>query len=144
MFFLKTLPTQAMVKRYSDDYSDGNADIISNRLKTLREYSLLIRAIDEYFASHGLSQLRFLVLMVIDREAERDSLYAHEVADRLDVSKPVLSRAIKKLIEQSYLHSEKDSKDSRASTLSITKQGSDKLASVLPGYFQILTEEPSE
>lgn len=139
MFFLKELPTQAMIHRYSDEFFPGHAESVANTLKELREYSALIRQLDDYFASHNLSQLRFLVMMVIDRELDRNSLYAYEIAERLDVSKPVLSRAIKKLTEDSLLISTKDLKDARAILLLLTPAGKKLLNEILPEYFQILS-----
>ncbi|MFT2089938.1 MarR family winged helix-turn-helix transcriptional regulator [Paraglaciecola sp. 2405UD69-4] len=140
MFFLKELPTHAMVKRYSNEFSPNKSHEISKKLQGLREYSLLIRALDDYFSSYELSQLRFLILMVIDRELQRDWLYASEITERLDVSKPVLSRAIKNLLTEQLLNKEKDTQDARASKLSITTQGKALLTEILPGYFKILTD----
>ena len=139
MFFLKELPTDAMVSRYGSEYSVAEVEGITSTLKELRKYSLLTRKLDEYFTSHNLSQLRFLVMMVIDRELDRNCLYAYEIADRLDVSKPVLSRAIKKLLEDALLSATKDLKDSRAVSLSLTLSGQKLLKSILPDYFLILT-----
>lgn len=144
MFFLKKLPTQEMVKRYSAEFSADQSLEISNKLEGLREYSVLIRTLDDYFAKYELSQLRFLILMVIDRELERDCLYAYEITERLDVSKPVLSRAIKKLVTDDLLRREKDQKDARASTLSLTLKGQALLTSILPGYFAILTHSSTK
>jgi DNA-binding MarR family transcriptional regulator len=143
MFFLKELPTQAMINRYSDDFFPGQTEDVSNTLKGLREFSSLIRKLDDYFSSHNLSQLRFLVMMVIDRELDRNCLYAYEIAERLDVSKPVLSRAIKKLTEDSLLISTKDVKDARAILLSLTPSSKKLLKSILPDYFHILSSKPT-
>jgi len=139
MFFLKELPTQAMITRYSDEFCPDQSQQIAQRLEGLREYSSLIRKLDDYFASHGLSQLRFLILMAIDRELDREWLYASELVSRLDVSKPVLSRAVKKLVEDALLCAKKDEDDGRAVTLALTKKSQALLKSILSGYFNILT-----
>ncbi|GAA6183213.1 MULTISPECIES: MarR family winged helix-turn-helix transcriptional regulator [Alteromonadaceae] len=141
MFFLKELPTQAMINRYSEDYFPERSEDVAKKLQGLREYSTLIRKLEDYFASHNLSQLRFLVMMVIDREPDRDHLLAHEITERLDVSKPVLSRAIKKLIAASLLSSKKDKQDARAVLLSLTPTSKELLRSILPGYFDILSAQ---
>ncbi|MEO9508065.1 MAG: MarR family transcriptional regulator, partial [Nonlabens ulvanivorans] len=92
----------------------------------------------------NLSQLRFLILMAIDRETDRAWLYASELASRLDVSKPVLSRAIKKLTEDTLLCATKDKEDGRAVTLALTEKSEALLKSILPGYFDILVPVHSE
>lgn len=138
MFFLKELPTSSMVQRYSKDYFPQDACLVSQRLKMLRDASTLVRRIEQYFASLNISQLKFLILMVIDRELERDWLYAHEIAERLDVSKPVLSRAIKSLVDSGFIQTDKDKNDARAVMLTLTNDGKAKFESLLPGYFDIL------
>ena len=59
----------------------------------------MIRKLERYFAGHGLSQLKFHVMIVIDREPEHDSLRQSDIAERIDVSKPVLHRTIGALVD---------------------------------------------
>ena len=139
MFFLKELPTEAMLDNYAKELSDTHKTNIMQALDTMRQASLLVRSIDQYFASNELSQLRFLILIVIDRELERDYLSPNEIATRLDVSKPVLTRTIKKLIDDGLLISEEDKFDKRAKQISLTDAGKARLYAVLPGYFEKLT-----
>ena len=100
MFFLKELPTEQMVKDYVAKTGVGSTDTISKALLMLREASHLIRLLDAYFSSHDLSQLKFLILVVIDREPEIDSLRQSEINQRLDISKPVLNRTINSYLKQ--------------------------------------------
>ena len=94
MFFLKELPTKAMLDKYTGDLTSDEKTSITEALGIMRQASLLVRNIETYFSSHDLSQLRFLILIVIDREPDRTSLYAHEIASRLDVSRPVLTLSL--------------------------------------------------
>lgn len=144
MFFLKELPTQEMVERYSKTYCPSQAALVTHKLEMMRDASILVRKLDRYFASHALSQLKFLILLVIDREIEREWLYAYEISERLDVSKPVLSRAIKKLVENGLLKTSKDSEDGRAIVLEVADKGHVLLQELLPEYFQILTTTESD
>ncbi|MCH2256028.1 MAG: MarR family transcriptional regulator [Alteromonas sp.] len=141
MFFLKELPTKAMVENYAELYCPAHSAEVTQRLKMMREASILVRQLDSYFASHDISQLKFLILIVIDRELERDWLYAVEISERLDVSKPVLSRTIKALTDSGFLSTSKDSKDGRAIVLTLTDKGKRTLESLLPDYFNILTKQ---
>jgi len=135
MFFLKELPTKAMIDKYTSHLSTHEKNSIAEALSIMRKASLLVRNIETYFSANDLSQLRFLILIVIDREANRTSLYAHEIASRLDVSRPVLTRTLKKLIEDGLLISINDEVDKRAKKIALTEKGMSCLSDVLPGYF---------
>ncbi len=144
MFFLKELPTRAMLNKYTGHLSDNEKYSIAEALAVMRKASLLVRGIDTYFSANDLSQLKFLILIVIDREPDRDSLYAHEIASRLDVSRPVLTRALKKLIADELLISNDDETDKRAKRIALTKKGATCLSQVLPGYFDKISSLMSE
>ncbi|MEI6893284.1 MAG: MarR family transcriptional regulator [Colwellia sp.] len=135
MFFLKELPTKAMLDKYTSTLSSHEKNSITEALSIMRKASLLVRSIETYFCANDLSQLRFLILIVIDREPNRTSLYAHEIASRLDVSRPVLTRTLKRLIEDGLLTSSHDETDKRAKKIALTEKGITCLSKVLPGYF---------
>ena len=136
MFFLKILPDEASITRFT--HSTDQATKVSRSLQRMRSASLLIRQVDRYFSAYELSQLKFLILIVIERDPERTSLRASEIASRLDVSKPVLHRTIQTLIADGLLVAEKDPQDRRAEQLALTDTGRAKLATVLPGYFDLM------
>jgi len=115
-------------------------DAVEAALVLLRQASVLMRTLDAHFARFETSQLRFLILIVLEREPRKDALTMAEVADRLDVSRPVLTRTIKSLAEAGMLRSKSHHQDGRAKQLTITKQGSRFLAELLPGYYQIIEE----
>jgi len=129
-----------MVERYAADYPNLDVDATLIALHAMREASLLIRRLESYFAAHGLSQLRFLVLIVIDREPDRDALSISEIIDRIDVSKPVMSRTLGKLEADGLVDIGSNDDDGRLKTVRLTATGSAKLASLLPGYYEILAE----
>ncbi len=137
MFFLKELPTRQMIDGYAGQYG-ANAETIATALDMMRRASLLVRRIDAYFAAQGFSQLRFLVLIVIDREPKRTSLRASEIADRLDVSRPVITRTLQNLLKDGLIAERGTDADKRAKRISLTPSGSDRLGALLPGYFRII------
>ncbi len=136
MFFLKTLPSRQMIEGYVAKTREGDSDTIEQALSLLRNASLLIRQLNTYFRNNDFSQLRFLVLVVIDREPERNSLLASELAERLDVSRPVLSRTLKGLIADGLISAKADDRDGRAKQVSLTGSGKQKLSDLMPGYFR--------
>ena len=139
MFFLKSLPTDAMIGRFATQYAPGRAAQIGSTLQLLRDASQLIRQLDSFFARHDLSQLKFLILMVIDREPGRKALRFSDIAARIDVSRPVLSRTVNAMLDAGLLHEAPDEKDARVRHLSITPAGQSAFDALLPEYFVILT-----
>ncbi len=129
-----------MVENYQQDYKQINVNTVEKNLSTLRNASILLRELEEYFASFGLSQLKFLVLIVIDRDLDKNSLTSAEISERIDVSKSVLSRSINKLIDDNLLKSQSDGQDGRTKQLSLTKKGHKTLQSLLPDYFTLISK----
>lgn len=143
MFFLKDLPTRQMVEGYA--LSHGvNPSTIEDALSMMRRASLLIRKLETYFSEHDLSQLRFLIMIVIDREPYRDALTIGEITERLDVKGPVITRTIKVLIEDGLVSVERDEEDGRTRHVSLTAAGKAKLAKVMPGYLHLIEAEMTE
>lgn len=143
MFFLKDLPTQQMVETYATPFG-ANPDSVHDALVMLRRASLLIRRIEAYFAQHDLSQLRFLVLIVVDREQEDQSLTPNEIAQRIDVSKPVITRTLQTLQKDGLITVSNSPTDGRSKRVKLTELGQKRLHGSLPGYYQILSEDMAE
>ncbi|MEM7497021.1 MAG: MarR family transcriptional regulator [Pseudomonadota bacterium] len=140
MFFLKELPTAAMLEGYAARYPDMEAETVSAALTRLRWASLTIRALEAYFAEHGLSQTQFLILMAIDREPERESLLPSEIADRLDISRPIVTNAITRLERTGLVAWEPQGADRRRKPLRLSAAGRERLDALLPGYFRLIHE----
>ena len=99
-----------------------------------------MRALEAYFTAHTLSQTRFLVLIVIDREPERNGLLASEIADRLDVSRPVVTDTVTAMTRAGLLGSAPVTGDGRARRITLTPEGRAVLADLLPGYFALIAD----
>jgi len=138
VFFLKELPSQRMVNGYAERFEGMDPSKVLGALELMRSGSILIRKLDAYFATHDLSQLRFLTLVLIDREPERTALAANEIAEKLDVSRPVVTRTLQGLQQAGLIRISGNKDDARAKEVSLTPLGESKLGEVLPGYFGIL------
>lgn len=138
MFFLKELPDEATLARYAERYPTMQPRVIAEALSMLRSASVLLRELEGYFAGHGLSQTRFLVLIVIDREAQ--SLTLSEVGQRLDVSKPVISRTMAALVREGLVTTRVDEVDRRSQRLQLTDAGRSVLERLLPGYYALIQQ----
>lgn len=139
MFFLRELPTRMMIDGYVSATGVGDVDAVAQALSMMREASQLGRLLDAYFGDHNLSQLKFHILIVIDREPDTDSLRQSEINQRLDISKPVLHRTVASLLKDGWLVRRDDHEDSRAHRLALTDAGKTVLAAILPGYFETIS-----
>ncbi len=144
MFFLKELPSKETLETYAKTYPQMNVEAVQAGLVLMRRASLLEREIEAYFSGYELSQLRFHILIVIDREVARDSLTMTEILARIDVSKPVMTRTLSGLEMQGLITIRGDEKDKRLKHVGLTQMGKDKLHAVLPGYHALINEVMNE
>lgn len=139
MFFLKELPTREILERYHERFPNMKVDMVENALLLMRQASLLLRKLDEYFSGHDFSQLRFFIAIIIDREPEK-KLTASDILKKIDVSKPVMTRTLKALEAAGMIEFLEHDSDRRAKIVTLTRKGKDKLQSILPGYYATIEE----
>ncbi|WP_166350986.1 MarR family transcriptional regulator [Phytoactinopolyspora limicola] len=139
MFLLKELPSRQMMDRYGSRYPDMDVQAVEDALTMMRRASLLIRDLEAYFSGFNLSLLRFLILIVIDREPDRASLTMGEIGERLDVSKPVMTRTIKTLEGDGLITVTQGGQDKRSKVITPTERGKHALDEVLRGYFKLIS-----
>jgi len=141
MFFLKDLPTQEILETYHAKFPAMNVKHVDDALHMLRQASVLMRGLDAYFAAQGLSQLRYLILVVLDREPGRNGLLtASEVAARIDVSRPVMTRTLHSLVRDGWVTMDVHGDDARARLIGLTSAGREKLHQVLPGFYRVIDD----
>ncbi len=141
MFFLKDLPSREMLEVYKEDFPQMDVDDVQTALILLRRASILLRRIEAYFAKHGLSQTRFLILIVLDRElkhGKQGHLLAKEIAEKLDISRPIVTNTLKSMKNNGFIKINTHAQDGRAKLIMLTDIGCEKLYAVLPGYYSIL------
>lgn len=139
MFFLKELPTRDILEQYHRRFPEMKVDMVENALLLMRQASILLRQLDEYFSKHDFSQLRFLIIAILDREREIQHT-ASDILKKLDVSKPVMTRTLKNLEASGMITVSGHEKDKRAKLIALTEKGREKLNSILPGYYETIEE----
>lgn len=143
MFFLKELPTKETIEKYKERFPQMNNEAVDEALRMLRRASLLLRELEAYFSTHGLSQSRFLAMIILDREHNQKGLSAKTLAGRLDISKPVVTKTLKSLERDKYISIAANKMDGRGKWIKLTKSGRQKLNDLLPGYFSIINNAMS-
>jgi DNA-binding MarR family transcriptional regulator len=133
-----------MMQRYADKFPEMDIDKTDEVLVMLRRASLFIRKLEAYFMTHNLSQTRFVILMVLDREPDQEEFVISDLVRRLDVSKPVISNSLKSLEKVGFVAVSDCKSDGRAKKISITDLGRRKVYEILPGYYKMINEESDE
>ncbi len=140
MFFLKELPARDILDAYGRRFPQMDVPCVAAALELLRSASVLLRRLEAYFATHGLSQTRFLILILIDREPEAGGLTATDLAARLDVSKPVVSNTVQALLHEGLLEAAPHERDLRSRRFRLAPAGKARLDALLPGYYELLQQ----
>lgn len=139
MFFLEKLPDIRMLKGFAERFPEMEIDATTACLRLLRGASRLIRRLEAHFSSHGLSQARFLVLVVLERTAAKH-LMPVEIAKQMGISKKNTARLLNFMEEDKLIRRTSHDTDGRASVVTITPKGRSLLDKALPGYYRVLDE----
>ncbi len=113
MFFLKELPSEKIMQRYARRFPEMNIDKTREALHMMRNASLLMRDLENYFRKYHFSMTRFLILIVLDREPELETFTISDLVSRLDISKPVITTTAKRLEQDKMIQFDKNESDAR-------------------------------
>ncbi|HVX77103.1 MAG TPA: MarR family transcriptional regulator [Bradyrhizobium sp.] len=137
MFFLEELPDTRMLKGFAERFPEMEIDATAACLRLLRVASRLIRSLEAHFSRHGLSQARFLVLVVLERTAEKH-LMPVEIAKQMGISKKNTARLLNFMEDDKLIRRTSHDTDGRASVITATPKGRSLLDKALPGYYRVL------
>ncbi|MFP4097873.1 MAG: MarR family winged helix-turn-helix transcriptional regulator [Alphaproteobacteria bacterium] len=140
MFFLKELPSEKIMQRYARRFPEMDIDKTREALHMMRNASLLMRDLENYFRKYHFSMTRFLILIVLDREHELETFTISDLVSRLDISKPVITTTAKRLEQDKMIQFDKNESDARYKKIRITKKGRDTISKIMPGYYKIINE----
>jgi len=139
MFFLEDLPDIRMLKGFAERFPEMEIDATAACLRLLRVASRLIRNLEAHFSRHGLSQARFLVLVVLERTAEKH-LMPVEIAKQMGISKKNTARLLNFMEDDKLIRRTSHDTDGRASVVTSTPKGRGLLEKALPGYYRVLSD----
>jgi DNA-binding MarR family transcriptional regulator len=137
MFFLEELPSTQILKGFADRFPEMEIDSTTACLKLLWFASHLTRDLELHFTQHGLSQARFLVLIILERTQSK-RLMPVEIARQLGISKKNTARVLSFMEDDGLATRTSHESDGRASIVAITPKGSKTLAQAMPGYYRAL------
>ncbi|WP_082070508.1 MarR family winged helix-turn-helix transcriptional regulator [Gynuella sunshinyii] len=138
LFFLKESPSEKLLEDYQLRFPKKDVGNMDYALGMLREASLLLREIENYFQSFDLSQTRFLIMLVLSNANDKKRLRAKDIVEQMDISKPIVSNTLKSMEAAGLVKITPDPNDGRSKIVQLKAKGSKLLEKVLPGYYDVV------
>ncbi|MEE8542024.1 MAG: MarR family transcriptional regulator, partial [Desulfobacterales bacterium] len=90
MFFLKDLPTDKTLSEFAKRYPDLDPSALKTCVVLLRTGSDLLTAFETILGKHGLSQGRFLTLIVLNRTPKK-AINPSTLAEKVGVKRATMT-----------------------------------------------------
>ena len=139
MFLLDELPTKDVLKSFAKTFPEMEVNTTMACLKLLKVSSVLLKKLDHHFSDYGLSQARFLALVILEREESKQQMPV-EISRKMGISKKNTTRLLDFMKEDGLITITPHETDGRATIVKITSKGSKALKTVLPGYYKIMND----
>lgn len=134
MLLLKKLPKFDTMRQCAQRYPELDITATQTSLVLLRVASDMIAAMDEELASHGISQGRFTILMLLEN-CTNENLSPSDLAEMSGVSRASISGLLDGLEGSGFVRREADLRDGRGRPVRITAKGKRFLEKVVPAHF---------
>ena len=135
MLLLKELPKYECLRESSKRYPDLDPSAMEAFLHLLRTSTEMIDAMDDLLADYEISQGRFVVMILLNRDPETPVNPA-DLADRAKVTRATMTGLIDTLERDGFVKREHASEDRRMMLVRLTNRGRSYLDRVLPDYFR--------
>ena len=135
MFYLKDLPTDTTLPEFSRRYPNMNPSAIKACAALLRTGSELLTAFEAILGHHGLSQGRFLTLIVMNRNPD-EAASPSSLAEKVGVKRATMTGLLDRLERDDLIERRADQQDRRKIGVRLTPKGRQVLAEMLPDYYR--------
>jgi DNA-binding MarR family transcriptional regulator len=138
LLMLKNLPRYECLLEAAQQFADLDPSASEAYLHLLRAADEVYHAREAYLSSHGLSQGRFTVLMLLlDKTENCPSPHTPaELADLAGVTRATMTGLIDTLERDGLVKRVPDPVDRRMMSVHLTARGQEVLRRVLPGHFR--------
>ncbi len=134
MFFLKDLPTDKTLSEFAKRYPDLDPSALKTCVVLLRTGSDLLTAFETILGKHGLSQGRFLTLIVLNRTPNK-AINPSTLAEKVGVKRATMTGLLDGLEGKGFIERAAHPEDRRKLGIRLTKKGRELLDKMLPGYY---------
>ncbi len=135
MFYLKDLPTDTTLPEFSRRYPNMNPSAIKACAALLRTGSELLTAFEAILGHHGLSQGRFLTLIVMNRNPD-EAASPSSLAEKVGVKRATMTGLLDRLERDDLIERRAHQQDRRKIGVRLTPKGRQVLAEMLPDYYR--------
>ena len=135
MFYLKDLPTDTTLPEFSRRYPNMNPSAIKACAALLRTGSELLTAFEAILGHHGLSQGRFLTLIVMNRNPD-EAASPSSLAEKVGVKRATMTGLLDRLERDDLIERRAHQQDRRKIGVRLTPKGRQVLAEILPDYYR--------
>jgi len=134
MFYLKDLPTDKTLTEFARRYPDLDPSALKTCVVLLRTGSDLLTAFETILGKHGLSQGRFLTLIVLNRTPNK-AINPSTLAEKVGVKRATMTGLLDGLEGKGLIERVAHPEDRRKLGIRLTKKGRQLLDKMLPGYY---------
>ncbi|HSV13603.1 MAG TPA: MarR family transcriptional regulator [Tepidisphaeraceae bacterium] len=135
MFFLRDLPKYDAIRARAARYPEVDPAALESFLTLLRVGSDVLAAWEKYLAGHHISQGRFTVLMVLNRDPIT-GLNPSDLAARCGVTRATMTGLLDSLERKRLIRRESDQADRRTVLVRLNDKGIDLLEGMLHDYYR--------
>ena len=139
MFYLKDLPTDTTLHEFSRRYPNMNPSAIKTFAELLRTGSELLTAFETMLGNHGLSQGRFLILIVMNRNPD-DEVSPSSLSEKVGVRRATMTGLLDKLERDDLIERLAHHRDRRKIAVRLTSKARQVLAEMLPDYYRSIAK----
>jgi DNA-binding MarR family transcriptional regulator len=139
MFLLRDLPKYEAIRQRASRYPDLDPRGLEAFLVLLRVASDVLDGLEALLASHGTSQGKFTVLMLLHRSTET-GISPSDLAARSGVTRATITGLLEGLCREKFVVREGDTGDRRKAVVRLTPRGRRYLEGLLPDYYRKVAE----
>jgi len=139
MFLLRDLPKYETIRQRAERYPQIDPRGVEAFLVLWRTATDTLDAFDSYLQRLGMSQGKFTVLMLLNREPDR-GVNPSELADKAGVTRATMTGLLEGLERDKMISRQGDRSDKRRAVVKLTQPAREFLDGMLPDYFTQLHE----
>ena len=137
MYTLRDIPKYETIKAHAARYPEVDPASSATCVMLLRVASDILAQVDDYLATHELSQGRWQVLMLLYRTPEL-AQNPCELARKAGVTRATMTGLLDGLEREGYVSRETVASDRRMLDVRLSAKGVKYLEVVMPGYFKLI------
>jgi DNA-binding MarR family transcriptional regulator len=135
MFYLMDIPAKETFQELAGRYTDMDPPAVKTTVKLLRVGSDLLTGFEKMLGRYGLSQGRFLILVVMNRDPDR-AVTPSELAEKIGVTRATMTGLIDGLEKDGLIARRPHARDRRKTFLKLEEKARQLLESILPDYWR--------